>query len=152
MFSCSRSASCPVPIRVAAVLLVSSLLASISSFAQVDSAGSIGVRLGPFRERPSEIFWHSAFSVTSDEKDLLEYEVLEDSDDKFAVKITKCKYADFYLDRGASEIGYRMHCALDFGETEAFSSEITLKRTKTLMQGDNYCNHCYELKQYRSSI
>ena len=102
--------------------------------------------------RPSEIFRHSAFSVTSDEKGLLEYEVLEDSDDKFAIKITKCKYTDFYLERGAPEIGYRMHCALDFGETEAFSSEITLKRTKTLMQGDNYCNHCYELKQSRSWI
>jgi hypothetical protein len=102
--------------------------------------------------RPSEIFRHSAFSVTSDEESLLEYEVLEDSDDKFAVKITKCKYADFYLARGAPEIGYHMHCALDFGETEAFSSCFILKRTKTLMQGDSYCNHCYELKQSKSRI
>ena len=96
--------------------------------------------------RPSEIFKHSAFSVTSAEENLLEYEVLEDSDEKFAVKITKCKYADFYIEKGEPEIGYAMHCALDFGETEAFSSDVILKRTKTLMQGDNYCNHCYELK------
>lgn len=97
--------------------------------------------------QPSEIFKHSAFSVTSAEENLLEYEVLEDSDEKFAVKITKCKYADFYTKKGEPEIGYAMHCALDFGETEAFSSDIILKRTKTLMQGDNYCNHCYELKK-----
>ena len=96
--------------------------------------------------RPSEIFKHSAFSVTSAEENLLEYEVLEDSNKKFAVKITKCKYADFYIEKGEPKIGYLMHCALDFGETEAFSSDIILKRTKTLMQGDNYCNHCYELK------
>jgi len=97
--------------------------------------------------RPSEIFKHSAFSVTSAEESLLEYEVLEDSDEKFAVKITKCKYADFYIENGEPETGYAMHCALDFGETEAFSSDIVLKRTKTLMQGDNYCNHCYEFKK-----
>jgi hypothetical protein len=95
--------------------------------------------------RPSEIFRHSAFSVTSAEEDLLEYEVLEDSDERFAVKITKCKYADFYRKNGEPGIGYAMHCALDFGEAEAFSSGIILRRTKTLMQGDDCCNHCYEL-------
>jgi hypothetical protein len=40
-----------------------------------------------------------------------------------------------------------MHCALDFGETEAFSSDVILKRTKTLMQGDDCCDHCYTLKK-----
>ncbi len=97
--------------------------------------------------RPSEIFKHSAFGVTSAEENLLEYEVLEDSDDKFAVKITKCKYADFYIEKGEPEIGYAMHCALDFGETEAYSSEIILERTKTIMQGDSCCNHCYSKKK-----
>ena len=95
--------------------------------------------------RPSEIFKHSAFSVTSAEENLLKYEVLEDLDEKFTVKITKCKYAEFYIERGEAEIGYAVHCALDFGETEAFSPDIILKRTKTLMQGDSHCNHCYEL-------
>jgi hypothetical protein len=97
--------------------------------------------------RPSEIFKHSAFSVISAEENLLGYEVLEDSNEKFAVKITKCRYADFYIEKGEPEIGYAMHCALDFGETEAFSSGIILKRTKTLMQGDKCCNHCYETKK-----
>ena len=97
--------------------------------------------------RPSEIFKHSAFSVTSAEESLLEYEVLEDSNEKFAVKITKCRYAEFYIEKGEPEIGYALHCALDFGETEAFSSDIALKRTKTIMQGDGYCNHCYERKK-----
>jgi hypothetical protein len=96
--------------------------------------------------KPSEAFRHSAFSVTSAEESVLKYEVLEDSDGKFAVKITKCKYADFYIEKGHPEIGYTMHCALDFGETEAFSANILLKRTKTLMRGDDHCDHCYVLK------
>lgn len=99
--------------------------------------------------RPSDIFNHSAFGVTSADESLLEYEVLEDSDEKFEVHITKCRYADFYLEQGEPEIGYAMHCALDFGEAEAFSPDIVLKRTKTLMQGDRCCNHCYERLQPR---
>jgi len=94
--------------------------------------------------RPSEIFRHSAFSVTSADEDLLEYQVVEDSEARFAVKITKCKYAEFYVQQGEPAIGYAMHCGLDFGETEAFSSVIVLKRTKTLMRGDDCCNHSYE--------
>ena len=94
--------------------------------------------------RPSEIFKHSAFSVTSTSESLLEYDVLEDTEAKFAVRITKCRYSDFYKIQGEIEIGYAMHCALDFGETEAFSSDIILNRTKTLMQGDSCCDHCYE--------
>ena len=94
--------------------------------------------------RPSELFGHSAFSVTSADENLLAYEVLEDTDSKFAVRITRCRYADFYRENGEPGIGYAMHCALDFGEAEAFSCDIVLKRTKTLMQGDGCCDHCYE--------
>lgn len=95
-------------------------------------------------KRPSEIFNHSAFSVTSADESLLEYEVIEDSEERFEVRITRCKYADFYIERSEPGIGYAMHCALDFGEAAAFSPNIILKRTKNLMQGDECCNHCYE--------
>jgi hypothetical protein len=97
--------------------------------------------------QPSDAFRHSAFTVTSAEEGFLKYEVLEESDERFAVKITKCKYAEFYIEKGRPDIGYAMHCALDFGETEAFSAEIMLKRAKTLMQGDDYCDHCYDFKK-----
>jgi len=97
--------------------------------------------------RPAEVFKHSAYSVTTDDSDLLQYDVLEDSKNRFAVKVTSCKYADFYKEKGFPEIGYAMHCALDFGEAEIFWPDVTLKRTKTLMQGDEYCDHCYELSE-----
>jgi hypothetical protein len=95
--------------------------------------------------RPSEVFNHSAYTVTKDGSGSLQYDVLEDSENRFAVNITGCKYADFYKEKGSPDIGYLMHCALDFGEVEAFWPGITLKRTKTLMEGDECCNHCYEL-------
>ena len=88
--------------------------------------------------RPAEIFHHSAYTVTSADSDLLQYEVLEDFPNKFAVKITHCKVADFYRARGFPEIGYAMHCALDFGEATAFWPAIRLKRSRTIMRGDAY--------------
>lgn len=98
--------------------------------------------------RPSEVFEHSAFSVTAANSDHLVYDVVEDSSERFAVEIKKCRYADFYKEQGSPEIGYAMHCALDFGEAEAYWPGVSLTRTKTLMQGDECCNHCYELKKW----
>ena len=101
--------------------------------------------------RPAEAFFHSAYSVTTGDSDHLEFEVVEDSEKRFAVKITNCRYADFFKEQGFPEIGYALHCVLDFGEVEAFCPNITLKRSKTLMQGDEYCNHCYEMKEKKVS-
>jgi hypothetical protein len=94
--------------------------------------------------RPSEAFYHSAFGVTSSDDDLLEFEVITDSETEFSIRVSECRYAQFYGDEGELEIGHALHCALDFGEAKAFSSDVTLKRTKTLMQGDDHCDHCYQ--------
>jgi hypothetical protein len=98
------------------------------------------------QKKPFDIFRHSAFSVTSDDSGTLEYEILDDTEVRFAVKIKRCKYADFYNAKGFPEIGYAMHCAMDSGEAQAYWPGIIFKRTKTLMQGDEYCDHCYQVK------
>ena len=38
---------------------------------------------------------------------------------------------------------YHFSCALDYYTTPAFSSKIHFTRTKTLLQGDDCCNHRY---------
>ncbi|UCG66437.1 MAG: L-2-amino-thiazoline-4-carboxylic acid hydrolase [Deltaproteobacteria bacterium] len=99
--------------------------------------------------RPAEVFRHSAYTVTTARSDLLQYDVLDDSESRFAVNIAGCRYADFYKEKGFPEIGYAMHCALDFGEAKAFWPGVTLKRTKTLMQGNEFCDHCYEVSKHK---
>jgi len=96
-------------------------------------------------KRPAEVFGHSAYSVSAADPGILEYDVLEDSESRFAVRIKRCCYADFYRGHGYPEIGYALHCSLDFGEAKVFWPEIIFTRTKTLMQDDDHCNHCYEL-------
>ncbi len=95
--------------------------------------------------RPAEVFGHSAYSVSAAEPGILDYDVLEDSEKRFCVRVKRCRYADFYRRLGHPEIGYTLHCATDFGEAKAFWPEIHFTRTKTLMEGNDHCNHCYEL-------
>jgi hypothetical protein len=107
-------------------------------------------RMKKLREKSSrlkDVFLHSAFSVSVAEPGILEYEVLEDSERKFAVRVTRCAYAEFYTKRGFPDIGYALHCAMDFEEAKAFWPEIDLIRTQTLMQGADFCDHCYHLTE-----
>ncbi len=41
---------------------------------------------------------------------------------------------------------YHLACATDFYSTCAFSSRIAFSRTKTLMEGQGFCNHTYRYK------
>jgi hypothetical protein len=82
-------------------------------------------------------------------KNTLTYEIVEQSDKAFEVKISECLYAKTF--RGAKEpnaadIGYASLCHSDFAFIRAFNPKIKLIRTKTLMQGHDCCNHRYVLE------
>ena len=73
----------------------------------------------------------------------LNYEIIENSEKKFELKVTDCLYAKAFRDLNEPEIGYCSVCNGDFAMAKAFHSKIKLTRTKTLMQGNDYCDHCY---------
>jgi hypothetical protein len=77
----------------------------------------------------NQVFW----------KHVIEREVVEDSDTALELKITKCLWEKVYREAGAAELGYAIVCHTDFATAE--SSGQKLIRTKTLMQGDDCCNH-----------
>jgi predicted hydrocarbon binding protein len=56
-------------------------------------------------------------------------------------KITECLFAKTFREANASDIGYATMCYSDYGFTEGFNPKIKFTRTKTLMQGDDCCNH-----------
>jgi len=70
---------------------------------------------------------------------VIEREVIEDSEKAFELKITKCLWEKVYREANATDLGYAIVCHTDFATAEA--SNQTLIRTKTLMQGDDCCNH-----------
>ena len=78
--------------------------------------------------------------------DAVDYEVLEKTADKFDVNVTGCRYAAFYRELGAPELGFLLVCSSDFPMAEGFG-EVELTRTQTIMQGASHCDFRYRLKQ-----
>ena len=74
-------------------------------------------------------------------KHVLTLEMVEDTPQAFEVKVTECLYAKTFREAGAAEIGYSLICHRDYADCQGFNPRITMIRSKTLMQGDDYCNH-----------
>ena len=74
-------------------------------------------------------------------KHVLAYEIVEDTPQAFEVKVTECLWAKTFREIEAAEIGYLLSCYPDYASCQGFNPKITMTRSKTIMQGDNYCNH-----------
>ena len=77
----------------------------------------------------------------------LDYEVLKKTPEAYEVNVTGCRYAKFYKELGAPELGFLLVCSQDFPMTEGFGSGIQLTRTQTIMQGASHCDFRYLLRQ-----
>jgi predicted ArsR family transcriptional regulator len=60
--------------------------------------------------------------------------------------VTKCPVKDLAEQTGLHQWLYHLACATDLYSTTAFSSKIEFRRTKTLMEGRECCNHTYIAK------
>ena len=71
---------------------------------------------------------------------VLTYDIVEDTERVFEVRVTECLWAKTFRDGDASDIGYAALCHTDYAASQAFNPKIRLIRTKTLMQGDDCCD------------
>ena len=67
----------------------------------------------PYGECPSGEKMASAF-VTCAAGDALDCRAREQSQDAFAVDVARCRYAEFYKELGAPELGFLLVCSSDF--------------------------------------
>jgi len=84
-------------------------------------------------------FFHDLYSEPFWDK-CLEVEYLDESVDCFKYKVTKCIWAYTFSKLGASDFGFHTMCMGDYGIAKGLSPYVTLKRSKTLMQGDDFCD------------
>jgi len=84
--------------------------------------------------------------------DALDYDVVKQTSDAFDVNITGCRYARFYKEIGAPELGFLLTCSADFAMAEGFGADVQLTRTPTIMQGASHCDFRYTLKQSEKDI
>lgn len=80
-------------------------------------------------------------------KNTTTYTIKEDSDEKLEFHITECLWAKTMSEMKACELGYLVSCKPDFAMAESYHPNIKLIRTKTLMQGNQFCNHTYIWKR-----
>jgi hypothetical protein len=78
--------------------------------------------------------------------DALHYEVVKQARDAFELNVTECRYAKFYKEIGAPELGFLLTCSADFAMAEGFGANVRLTRTQTIMQGASHCDFRYALK------
>ena len=79
--------------------------------------------------------------------DALRIDVREQTPDRFAFNVTRCRYAELYRALGIPELGAVLSCNRDFSLIEGFNPDIELTRTQTLMQGAAYCDFRYKMKR-----
>ncbi len=78
----------------------------------------------------------SAFSVGG----AYEMEKLELSERRYEFNIIRCRYAEMYKDLGMADLGIILSCSRDFELVKGFNVKMTLRRTKTIMEGYNHCD------------
>ena len=74
------------------------------------------------------------------------FTIVEDTKHAFEVKVTDCLLARTFRAANAGDIGYACFCSGDLAAVPAYNRQMELIRTKTLMQGDECCNHRYVLR------
>ncbi|MFW9802434.1 MAG: L-2-amino-thiazoline-4-carboxylic acid hydrolase [Candidatus Thorarchaeota archaeon] len=74
---------------------------------------------------------------------ILTCEFLEESNKKLACKYYECLWAETMKDMNTEDIGYILFCHPDFEMVKAIHPNLRLERSRTLMEGDEFCDHTF---------
>lgn len=72
---------------------------------------------------------------------------LEKKDGGFQILCTKCPFDKLKKEVNNREWIFELICMGDYYIVEGFNPAIEFKRDKTLVEGHEYCNHFYKMKQ-----
>lgn len=73
-----------------------------------------------------------------------ESEPIEYPDGKRNVKITYCPFAEYWIEKGAEELG-RLYCYVDQAKYSGFNPELQCIHVKNVLDGDQYCEIAVEI-------
>jgi hypothetical protein len=71
---------------------------------------------------------------------------IERTDAGIQIRCTKCPIADSYLALDRAEAGLLFQCSEDPHIVEGTNPKMKFRRTKTLMAGDDCCDHFYSME------
>ena len=82
----------------------------------------------------------------------LTMEIVEYSEDVCEYRVTECLWAKTFREASAADLGEACICHPDYAAIEAFNPDFEMVRDKTLMAGDECCNHRYRRKASASEV
>jgi L-2-amino-thiazoline-4-carboxylic acid hydrolase len=78
--------------------------------------------------------------------DALTLDVHQVSESTLSFDVTRCRYAEMYLEMGIPELGGILSCNRDGALIDGFNPDVTLQRTQTLMGGASHCDFRYSMR------
>ncbi len=82
---------------------------------------------------------------TADEA--LTIDVVEQTPERFAFNVTRCRYAEMYRALGVPELGAVFSCQRDGALMAGFNPDVKFTRTQTIMDGASHCDFVYQLRR-----
>lgn len=76
---------------------------------------------------------------------IFEIEVLERTSTTYFFNVFRCPYYEKYRELGLEEYGVELSCCRDEPFARGFNPRLRLVRTKTIMEGADYCDFRYTL-------
>ena len=76
---------------------------------------------------------------------ILEMDVLEQTPTTYFFNVTRCPFYDKYKELGLEAFGVGFSCCRDEPFARGFNPKLRLERTKTIMEGSEYCDFRYYL-------
>ena len=76
----------------------------------------------------------------------IEFQMIEQSEERLAFNVTSCRYAEIYRQWGLTELGFQLQCSRDYPMLTGFNEDIELERSQTIMQGAACCDFRYRKK------
>src|SRR5215475_13355448 len=125
--------------KIQAQVLVPLVKALQAELGEARANALVRKALGETYRRSAEQFWQSrqdknlgatmaAAFRTYAAGDALDYQLREQSEDGFAIDVTRCRYAEFYKELGEPELGFLLVCSADFTTAEGFGGDVELTR------------------------
>ena len=145
-------------VKIQAQVLVPLVKALQAELGEERANAIVRKALGNLYRRYGEKWWRTQGARDLGEKmasafdmfaagDALDYELIKQAADAFEINVTQCRYAKFYHEIGAPELGFLLTCSADFPMAEGFGADVQLTRTQTIMQGASHCDFRYALKR-----
>ncbi len=99
--------------------------------------------LGPVNEFADFVMIEKEENESIEVRNKVTIRYVKDTELELGMQVTECLDAEVFKELEAEDIGYLVVCNPDHAYARTCNPCVKLRRNKTLMQGDDYCDHLW---------